>query len=160
MDWTFFVQRLPDAVQDKILAMADSCLSYKYIGEPILCRYWLFRHDFFPHHGGMVLDDEWWAPGLEDGDDWGELCQMCGRRRDLLPADVSVVQLFMHRWISRIWWEPSAEGRRHPRDFPFGRFVKWEERAVCDECFHMFRCDGVLFIGVADSDSEASDRTW
>jgi hypothetical protein len=151
MDWTFFVQRLPDAVQDKILAMADGCLSRQYRGEPRLCRFRLFRD-----HDGMVLDEEWWAPGLEDGDDWGELCQMCGRRRDLLPANVAYVQLSLHRRIRQINWDYN--------NFPFERFQTVEERAVCDECFALFLCNGVLLRWSRDtsssSSSEASDRTW
>ena len=65
---------------------------------------------------------------------------------------LNYVQLSLHRRIRQINWDYN--------NFPFERFQTLEERAVCDECFELFLCDGVLFSGAADSDSEASDRTW
>ena len=46
MDSTFFVQRLPEAVQDKIFAIADGCLSRQYRGEPRVQDYRCFSSDY------------------------------------------------------------------------------------------------------------------
>ena len=124
MDWTFFVQRLPHAVQDKILAIADGCLSRQYRGDARVCKFVLFAP-----HGLAVLDEVWRAQAdLDENEDGGEPCQTCGiRRRDLQQAYVAFVQITVHRRVIRIIDIDVCAAL-------FGEECDWEQRAVCREC--------------------------
>ena len=136
MDWTFFVQRLPQAVQDKILAIADGCLSRQYRGDARVCKFWLVRPDGQTEHDGAVLDEVWRAQAyLDDDEDGGELCQTCGaRRRDLQTANVAFVQITVHRRVTLV---PHTDATA---DVLGGDAMKWDERAVCRECFELLWC--------------------
>ena len=132
MDWLFFAQQLPHGMHDKILALADGCLSRQYRGDGRVCRFWLFRNDGLTEHHGAVLDEVWRAQAdLDDDEDGGELCQTCGvRRRDLHPVDVAFVQITVHRRVTVV---PSTGASADL----LGELMRWEKRSVCRECFHL-----------------------
>ena len=136
MDSTFFVQRLPQAVQDKIFAIADGCLSRQYRGEPRVCKFWLFSQHSWTEHHGAVLDEVWRAEAdLDDDEDGGELCETCGiRQRDLQRANVGFVKLTVHRRVTRVSnTDASAE--------IIGETMDFDDRAVCRECSMLLFCD-------------------
>ena len=64
MDWLFFAQQLPHGMHDKILALADGCLSRQYRGDARVCKFWHFRDAQY----GLVLDEV-----LRDRSRW-EMC--------------------------------------------------------------------------------------
>ena len=144
MDWTFFVQRLLHAVQDKILAIADGCLSRQYRGDARVCKFWLFRPDRITEQDDAVLDEVWRAVmeasrvrlAVSENEDGGEPCQTCGiRRRDLQQAYVAFVQITVHRRVTRI-----IDIDFYAADILGGDAMKWEQRAVCRECLELLFC--------------------
>ena len=134
MDSTFFVQRLPEAVQDKIFAIADGCLSRQHRGDPRVCKFWLFALGP-PENGIAVLEEEWRAEAdLNENEDGGELCQTCSiRQRDLQRANVGFVKLTVHRRVTRV---PNTYASTEI----IGETMDFDDRAVCRECSMLLFC--------------------
>ena len=162
-DWLFFAQQLPHGMHDKILALADGCLSRQYRGDARVCKFWHFRDAQY----GLVLDevlrdrsrwemcmangfwDVWWyrrAPSCpwdvwwydERGPGPLQVCQTCGRRRTLLrPSYVNFARITVHRRVSFV-----------PRDgyhgVPDGGVMRSEERDVCEQCFELLYCGAYM----------------
>ena len=134
MDSTSFVQRLPQAVQDKIFAIADGCLSRQHRGIPRVCKFLLLDRSL-PYGGILplgVLEEYWRLRCRSRAEDGAALpCQMCGcLRHHLHRVEVGFVELTLHRRITHV---PHTDGAV----YTVSTQMDFELRDVCHGCYHV-----------------------